>query len=122
MRLFSICTDCKNEISMRTWATTRVDLKMKHGDNIELYCKSCNKTDKYSIDDLKAKESKIAILIGLLILFIGTPISLILLWNYIWQTGLYSAFGLILIIGIPGFIYMIINKNDQNRVRIFNRS
>jgi predicted membrane channel-forming protein YqfA (hemolysin III family) len=95
---------------------------MKHGDKIELHCKSCNKTDKYSIDDLKAKESKIAILIGLLILIIGTPITLILLWDYIWQSGLYSAFGLILIIGIPGYVYMIINKNDQNRVRIFNRS
>jgi predicted membrane channel-forming protein YqfA (hemolysin III family) len=92
------------------------------GGKIELNCKACNKTDKYSIDDLKAKESKIAILIGLLILIIGTPITLILLWDYIWQSGLYSAFGLILIIGIPGSIYMIINKNDQNRVRVFNRS
>ena len=122
MRLFSTCTDCKNEISIRNWATTRVDLKMKHGDKIELHCNSCNKTDKYSIDDLKARKSKIALLIGLLILIVGTPITLILLRDYIWQSGLYSAFGLILIIGIPGSIYMIINKNDHNRVRLFNRS
>ena len=122
MKVYSTCTDCKKEISIRTWATTRVDLKMKHGDSIELHCKACNKSDKYLINDIIAKDSKIAILVGLIVLIIGTPITLILLWDYIWQSGLYGAFGLILIIGIPSFIYMIINNNDQKRVRFFNRS
>lgn len=95
---------------------------MKHGDRIELHCKACNKMDKYPIDDLKAKESKIAILIGLLVLFLGTLIVLILLWDYIWQTGLYDALGLILIITIPSSIYVIINRNENQRVRLFNNS
>ncbi len=122
MYVFARCETCSKKIKFWTWANNRVDLKMKHGDNIEIKCKFCNKTDKYSINDLKAKDSKIAIFTGLFVLIIGTPIVLILLWDYIFQSGLYSAFGLILIIGIPGLIYMIISKNDQSRVSNFNRS
>jgi len=77
---------------------------------------------EYHVNDLRAQESKIAALIGLMVMIIGTAIILILLWDYIWQSGLYGAFGLILIIGIPGSVYMIINKNDQSRVNSFNRS
>jgi len=95
---------------------------MKHGDKIKINCKACNETKKYPVNDLRARESRIAALIGLVILIIGTPIVLILLWDYIWQSGLYGAFGLFLIIGIPGSVYMIINKNDQSRVISFNRS
>ncbi len=122
MKLYTRCTNCKNEITVKSWATTRVDLKMNSGDNIEITCKYCNKTDKYSIDDLKAKESKIAVVIGFAALIIGTPIILILLWDYIWKSGLYGAFGLISIIGIPGFVFIIINKNEQRKVNSFNRS
>lgn len=122
MNLYSKCIDCKNEIKIKSWASTRVDLKMKYGDKIEIKCKACNKTKKYHVNDLRARESKIAALIGLMVMIIGTPIILILLWDYIWQSGLYGAFGLISIIGIPGSVYMIINKNDQIRVSSFNRS
>jgi len=122
MRLYIKCSDCNNEISFWTWSPDRVNLKMTHGDKIDLDCKKCNTTKKYYIDDLRAKKSKIALLIASIIFIIGTPIALILLWDYIWQTGLYGAFGLILIIGIPSTIYGIINKNDSQRVSIFNHS
>jgi len=122
MKLYTKCIDCKSDLMIKSWVSTRVDLKMKLGDKMEITCKNCNRTNKYSIDDLKARESKIAALIGLVVLVIGTPFILILLWDYIWQTGLYGAFGLILIIGIPGSVFMIINKNEQSRVSSFNRS
>lgn len=122
MRLYIKCSYCKTEISFWTWLSDRVDLKMKHGEKIGLKCKNCNSTKKYFINDLKAKKSMIALITALIIFIVGTPIALMLLWDYIWQTGLYGAFGLILIIGIPSSIYMIINKNDQDRVRFFNRS
>jgi len=112
MNLHTKCIDCKNEIIIKSWVSTRVDLKMMHGDKIELKCKACNRINKYDIDDLKARESKIAALIALVILVIGTPNAMILLWDSIWQSGLYGAYGLILIIGIPGSVYLIINKND----------
>lgn len=68
---------------IKSWVSTRVDLKMKFSDKIEINCKNCNRTNKYSIDDLKARESKIAALIGLVVLIIGTPVILILLWDFI---------------------------------------
>jgi len=122
MRLYIKCSNCSNEISFWTWSSDRVSLKMTHGDKIELDCKNCNTTKKYFIDDLRAKKSKIALIIASIIFIIGTPIVLILLWDYIWQTGLYGALGLILIIGIPSTIYGIINKNDSQRISLFNRS
>lgn len=122
MKLYIKCSDCGNDISFWTWSSDRVSIKMSHGEKIELDCKSCNTTKKYYIDDLRAKKSKVALIIASMIFIIGTPIALILLWDYIWQTGLYGAFGLILIIGIPSTIYGIINKNDMQRVSLFNRS
>ena len=122
MKIYARCKECKSEIALWTRAANRVDLKMKHRDSIELHCKLCNKIYKYSIDELKAKQSKIALLTGALILITGAPVIIILLWDYIWKSGLYNAFGLILIIGIPGCVYTIISKNDQIRVNNFNRS
>ncbi|MFB6320728.1 hypothetical protein [Saccharicrinis sp. FJH54] len=122
MKLYIKCSECKKEISFWTWSPEKVDLKMIHGDKIELKCKSCNSIKKYYIDNLRAKKSKIALLMASSIFILGTPITLILLWDYIWQSGLYGAFVLILIIGIPSTIYGIINKNDSQRVSLFNRS
>jgi hypothetical protein len=122
MRIYIKCSDCSNNISLWTWSSDKVDLKMTHGDKIELECKNCKTIKKYNIEDLRAKKSKIALIIASIIFIIGTPIALILIWDYIWQTGLYGAFGLILIIGFPSIIYGIINKNDSQRVRLFNRS
>jgi hypothetical protein len=122
MRLYIKCSECSKDISFWTWSSDRVSIKMTHGEKIGLDCKSCNTTKEYYIDDLRAKKSKIASIIASVIFIIGTPIALILLWDYIWQTRLYGAFGLILIIGIPTTIYGIINKNDSQRVRLFNRS
>ena len=113
MKLYIECSDCKKNISFWTWSSDRIDLKMKHGDKIKLKCKNCNSTRKYYIDNLKAKKSKVALLLALIIFVIGTPISLILLWNYVRQSGLYSALGLIFIISIPSSIYGIINKNEK---------
>lgn len=122
MKLYIKCSDCDKEISFWTWSSERVDLKMTHGDKIELDCKNCDTIKKYYIDDLRAKKSKIALMISAILFIIGTPIALILLWDYIWQTGLYGALGLILIISVPSTIYGIVNKNDSQRVSLFNRS
>lgn len=122
MKLYISCSNCREEIGIRTWATNRVDLKMKHGQVMKLHCNHCKKINKYTIDELKAKDSKIAILIGLLVLIVGTPTILVLLWSYIWKSGLYAVLGLTAIIGIPSLVYSVIRKNDLNRVRNFNRS
>jgi hypothetical protein len=122
MRIFTNCANCDSQISLWTWDSDRVRLRMKHGSLIELKCKKCNVISKYEINDLKAKESKMALLVAVIIFVVGTPVILALLWNSIWKFGLYSAAGLIAIIGIPIMIFGIINRSETNRVSTFNNS
>ena len=104
------------------WISDRVELKRTKGESIDMYCKKCNKKGKYDIDNLKAQESKVALIIGLLIFLIGTPVLLIILWDYIWLSGIYGVVSLLSIVLVPSLIYGIINKNEMNRVRTFNGS
>lgn len=122
MRIFTNCANCDSNISIWTWESDRIGLKMKYGVSIDLKCKKCNESSKYDINDLKAKESKVAILTALVIFIMGIIVILALLWDSIWKSGLYSAAGLIAIIGIPIMIFGIINRSEANRVSTFNQS
>lgn len=68
--IFLNCANCNSRISFWTWESERVSLKKKHGDSINLTCTKCDTSTKYEINDLKAKESKIAI-IGIPIMIFG---------------------------------------------------
>ena len=122
MKIYTACINCKNEISLRTFASERIQLKMKYGDALNLTCKNCNRTNDYPINDLKAKDNKITLLIAMIVLIFGTALLLIFLWDYIWQSGLRGAGELAMIIAVPSAIYGIIIGNDRKRVSIFNRS
>ena len=123
MILFTNCKSCKSEISFRKLFSDRVEFKKLVGDSLELTCKSCNKTDKYRTDNVKAKESKLALLIAFLIFLIGTPILLLFLWDYFFKVNyFYAMLGLFLPLTIPSTIYLIINRNERLKVRLFNRS
>lgn len=122
MKVYQKCSNCGSLISKWTWEQDKFGLIKKYGDKIELTCKECSNKDTYLCNDFKAKESKIAILVAAIIFFVGTPILLILLWDKIWQTALYGALGLIIVISIPVMVFRIINTNDSNRVRYFNHS
>jgi hypothetical protein len=83
MRIHTNCKHCKSEISFWVWASDRVEIKKTKGDFLELTCKKCKQKGEYDIDQIKARESKIALLVGLLIFVIGTPTILIFMWDYI---------------------------------------
>lgn len=123
MKVYTRCSGCKSIVSFWTWESDRVGLKMSKGNSVDLTCKRCNFSGKYVIDDFKAKESKIAHLIALLVFFVGTPILLVLLWDKMFMTNyIYSIFILVIPIIIPSFIFGIIHRNDRLRVMSFNRS
>ena len=123
MKLFTNCSNCKTEISFSTWYSDRVEFKKSKGDNVKLTCKSCNKTDKYHINSIKAKKSKFALLIAFIIFLIGTPILLLFLWDYFLKVNyFYGMLGLLIPLTIPSVIYMVISKNESSRVRLFNNS
>lgn len=123
MKLFTNCKNCKSEITFRSWYSDRVEFKKSKGDSLKLTCKSCNKTDKYYIDNIKAKESKFALLIAFMLFLIGTPILFFSLWDYFLKVNyFYGMLGLLIPLTIPSIIYMVISKNESSKVRLFNQS
>jgi len=122
MKLFIKCINCKSDISFWTWNSDRVALKMSKGDKINLTCKKCHKTSTYTVDDFRARESRIAIFIALTIFLIGTPILFVLLWDYLWQAGVHTVLAILFVIAMPSLIFGIINKQDSQRVSRFNKS
>ena len=121
MKLQTTCKKCNAEISFYTWETNRMNLAMKKGKIIKLDCKNCGAKEKYHLNELTAKPSKIALLIGLIIFVFGTPIVLLLTWDIIFQSlNIYFISGLIAIIGVPLLIYLLIEKNEANKVSDFN--
>lgn len=96
---------------------------MDKGKKIELKCKKCSYVSKYHLNDMTARESKIALIIGLLIFFIGTPLTIYLLWEYVFKMAfIYSTIVFIILIGIPFTIYSLIEKEQRQKVRYFNSS
>jgi hypothetical protein len=108
MKLHTNCAHCKSEISFWVWVSDRVELKKSNGDFLKLTCKKCKQTKEYEVDNLKARESKIALLTGFLIFVVGTPTILILMWDYIWEAGIYGIVSLLFMVLIPSIIYGII--------------
>ena len=123
MKLYTKCSTCMTDISLWTWYSDRIDFKKSNKDFINLTCKKCKQTDRYNIDNVKAKESNTAQIIALSIFLIGTPVLLIFLWDYIFKiNNIYAILILILPLIVPSLIYSIIIKNDRQRVRLFNVS
>ena len=75
----------------------------------------------YHVNRIIASESKIAKIIGLIIFLVGTPLMFLWIWDYIFQSAyVYVIAGLIGLIGIPSMIYSIIEKEQKNKIRLFN--
>ena len=123
MKLYAVCNKCKSDISFWTWNSNRTDFKKSNNDWITLSCKKCNHKAKYEIDTIYARESKVALIIGLIIFLVGTPLLFIFLWDYLFHTNnVYIILGLVIPLIVPSLIYGIISKNDLQKVRNFNRS
>ena len=121
MRLYTNCKSCKKEVRFFTWEADRIRLAMDKGKKIELKCKNCNHVYKYNLNDLTAKESKIALAIGLLIFLVGTPLTVYWLWKYLFKMSLvYSTITIASLIGVPLTIFILIEKGQREKVSRFN--
>ena len=122
MKVYCKCHTCKKEITSKTWANTRLEIAMKEGEAKRLQCKHCLSTDQYHVDELYAKESKIALIIAALFLFVGTSLVFVLIKPYLLVSRNHYF---IKIAGssiiLPGNVFSLIRRGDRRRVRIFNR-
>ena len=122
MKVYGKCQKCKTEIGYSTSANTRVEFAMQNGENKTLTCKNCGTKMEFQVDDLYAKESKIAQIGAGLIFLIGTPLMFFFI-NPIFTGSrnhyvIYFVGGFLL---VPVIAYGIIKKQDQTRVSSFNR-
>ncbi|MBR9860224.1 hypothetical protein GYB22_05660 [bacterium] len=120
MRVYTNCPKCNTEISTSTTKNTRVEFVMKYGETKNIKCKQCNTETEVHVDELEAKPSRFALIVALIVLFIGTPLF------FFGINTLYSSSGArtYIIIGgfliVPFMIYNSIRKQDEARVKMFN--
>ena len=123
MKLYTPCKNCDAQISFWTRNSTRVQIKMTIGDSLKLKCKKCGKTAKYSINEMKAKPSKSALVIALIVFLVGTPLLFLVFREYMFKNS--NPLRIITLISpafLPAYVFGIILYNDKKRVRMFNRS
>jgi hypothetical protein len=123
MILQSKCHNCGKQIRFFSFAKDRMELsKLKTFTQIDLKCRKCGQIDKYDINDIFV-ESKIIKILALMIFLIGTPLILLLLWDYIGTfRNICAAATMTGLIMIPCSIYGIMTKNINNKQRIFNQN
>lgn len=123
MLLQARCHECKASISWRIFTTDRVELSKTHGEHIEMRCKECGAIDNYHVDELKAQNSRQLKLIALLIMIAGTALIIFLLRDYLfhYDGSLYLFAVIAVIIAIPSFMFRILTKSEQQKLKRFNR-
>jgi hypothetical protein len=120
MRLVVYCKNCSSRNPLHIKAADRVALKIKHGDLIEVTCTKCNARGMYEVNEVKA-EQRFGGLISFVIFFSLMLLIIYLLWDYLshQMSSLYLLpVGLFVLL----LIYIVINKEMNNKVRNFNRS
>lgn len=123
MRVYFKCPNCKFENRLTTQSRTRIEFAMKNGKTRETNCKNCNQNFTLNANKFYAKKSKLISIIAGLIFFAGTSIGLYFVMQMISEMetviGIFTiACGLL----IPVWIYGILNKEDSNRVKVFNQT
>ena len=67
MKLFTFCQGCREEIDVKSSASTRSDLERDRGMNLTIKCPECGKIDSYHLNDVKATVSARNIIAGVVL-------------------------------------------------------
>lgn len=118
MFIYSDCNSCQKTLSFFIQEETRAEYAIKKGDFKILNCKNCGSNSKIHLNKFKAKTSITMTIIGLLVFLIGTPLGLFFFKYYLSTVSSIWVYGTII---CPPTVYLIIKKQDQNRVRSFNK-
>lgn len=123
MKVYAKCKECNDEIVFSTYTTNRVELAMKEGDYKKLDCPTCDAKNRTPIDDIYTKKSNLVDWIGVIIIFVGTVVAVLLIFPVLYKTsnpfGVYVTSATLL---LPGVIYGLLKKQDRDRVSNFNRN
>ncbi len=112
MRLEYTCVSCKKQNNYKPVTSTRGELQMKVGDEVDVNCGHCGKIDKKHINRIDAVADNKKILIAFLISAVASLV-------------LYSYFGLVgtITVGIPLLMWVQEGKstNQFNSYKIRRR-
>jgi|SRR5690606_20794735 hypothetical protein len=123
MKIYGQCGNCKDEINYSTSANTRIQFAMRNEENLTLTCTNCQIKTTFHVDELYARESKVAHIVAGLIFLLGTPLILFLFSPvFLINTNPFVTyiFGGFLL--IPVIVFGIIKQQDRTRVNCFNRN
>jgi hypothetical protein len=122
MKVFGKCENCEQKNGFWTFTNTRIDYAKNVGEYKTLKCKNCGHSHNIHVDDLFAKESKVAHIVALLIFLIGTPLAFFILNPIlVGETNHYTVYIVGGFMVVPVIIFGIIKKQDETRVSAFNR-
>ena len=105
MKLLSNCIGCKENIPIKSSATTRPDLEYEKGETFSVSCPGCHRRQSKSPNEVRAVVSHTSAFIGVGISIIAT----IALWTILGAIGTISMM-------IP--IYM--SASESQNVKSFN--
>ena len=107
---------------MKNSVNDRAELARERGNEFNLKCDECSKENKYHVNDVKAKESKLLALIVFGIFVFGTGIIGYLLRDYLFMpNNPYNALAIGGLLLVPSAGYVILTKQERDNARRFNR-
>src|SRR5215204_2942004 len=122
MTLTTTCKTCRHLMRFRERADDRVQLVTRRGENIDLKCEKCGQSKQYHVDDISAEADRFMTILNSIILLIGTPLIIFIIWKTIGGlTYIYAIAGLLGTALVPLFVYMTIAKSQRERQHTFNR-
>jgi hypothetical protein len=108
------CESCKEVVPLGYNAYSRMDLENELGTYFSVQCRKCLARKKYHVNDVIAKSSDInfMLIVGLFTLFF------IICTLLLYMVGFISLLTII----IPFGAYMVVRKNQQKSINMFNKS
>ncbi|WP_394747923.1 hypothetical protein [Spongiimicrobium salis] len=79
MRLLYTCSSCKEQNYYTPKMSSRAELQMKFGDEVQVNCKNCGKLEKKHLNKISAKVDQRIVFGGLVLGVLST----VFLWNYL---------------------------------------
>jgi transposase-like protein len=118
MIVFTECPHCSSDYSEKTLCDTRAELAKEKGHSFDVTCHSCDQQFNIHLNDLRARKSRASSLAALIIFAISLPFAGIMFWQL--GSSVFTLISLVGVILLPFIAYVLIHKQEQVRVSIFN--
>ncbi len=120
MQLVVYCKHCREKNRIKVTASDRHELRLMHGDHVEVTCSKCKTEQKYLIREIKAENRYLglfATIVSLVLFFL----TVFLLWKFNWHAS-GSVYLLPVGLIIVALVYAVAIKEMRTKVSRFNRS